>query len=160
MIGRAILRGAVALAAAALLAPAAMAAPPSKEPLPDLNATGQFCKDFQVEIHTTANKEVFHLFTSGVGLITGALKVEVTNLTTDKTLTLNIPGPGKVSADGSTITGGGPWLIFGEAGQLPGPDPGMFFTHGRITLEIGPTGVTSMSVQGTVEDICAALASA
>lgn len=159
MIQRAILCGVVALAAAALLAPSAAADPPTKEPLPDLNATGQFCKDFQVEIRTTANKEVIHLFSSGVGLITGALKVEVTNLTTGKTLALNIPGPGKLSADGGTITGGGPWLLFGEAGQLPGPDPGMLFTHGHITLELGPAGIASITVRGTVEDVCAALAS-
>src|SRR3712207_2718525 len=116
MTQRAILCGVVALAAAALLAPSAAADKPIKEPLPPLEATGQFCPDFQVQIRTTTNKEVMHVFSSGVSLITGALKVEVTNLATGETLALNIPGPGKVSADGTTITGGGPWLIFGEAG--------------------------------------------
>jgi hypothetical protein len=159
VIKRAILCGAVALAAAALLAPGAGADRPIKEPVGDLNATGPFCEGFDVEIVTTANKEVNHIFSSGVSLVTGVLKVEVTNLSTEKTLALNISGPGKLSADGNTLTGGGPWLIFGEAGVLPGGDPGMFFTHGQITLTLSPTQITSMTVRGTVVDICAALAS-
>ena len=160
MIKRAILYGVIALAAAAVLAPGAAADPPISEPVGDLNLTGPFCKGFDVEILTTANKEVNRIFSSGVSLVTGVLKVEVTNLSTGKTLALNISGPGKVSADGSTLTGGGPWLIFGEAGVLPGPDPGMFFTHGHITLTLSPTQITSMVVRGKVVDICAALGSA
>jgi hypothetical protein len=158
VIKRAILSGVVALAAAALLAPGAGADRPGREPVGDLNATGPFCEGFDVAIVTTSNKEVSQLFTSGVNLVTGVLKVEVTNLTTQETIALNISGPGKVSADGNTLTGGGPWLIFGEAGVLPGGDPGMFFTHGHITLTLSPTQITSMTVHGTVMDICAALA--
>jgi hypothetical protein len=149
---RAILCGVVALAAAALLAPSAAAEKPIKEPLPSQNVTAQFCPDFQVEIATTANKEVIHIFSSGV------LKVEVTNVETGKTVALNISGPGKISADGSTISAHGTWLLYGEAGQLPGPDPGMFLVTGHTTLQVSPTGIESMSTRGTVQDVCALLA--
>jgi hypothetical protein len=155
---RAILCGAVALAAAALLAPSAAAEKPIKEPLPSQNITAQFCPDFQVEIATTANKEVIHIFSSGVALITGVLKVEVTNVETGKTVALNISGPGKISADGSTISAHGTWLLYGEAGQLPGPGPGMFLATGHTTLQVSPTGIESMSTRGTVQDVCALLA--
>jgi hypothetical protein len=158
VIKRAILCGVVALAAAATLTAGAVADRPTKTPLPFPDATGQFCEDFQVLVHATSNKEVLHVFSSGVSLITGVLKVELTNLTTGETLAINISGPGKISADGSTITGGGPWLVFGEAGQIPGsPDPGLLFSHGNITISFEGTG--SITVLGTVEDLCAALAS-
>jgi hypothetical protein len=155
---RAILCGVVALAAAALLAPDAAADPPTKEPLPDTDVTGQFCKAFEVEISTTDNKEVIHVFSSGVGLITGVFKVELTNVATQETLALNISGPGKFSADGSTLNTYGTWLLFGEAGQLPGPDPGMLLVSGHSTLQLGATGITSISTRGTVTDVCALLA--
>lgn len=159
MFRRAILCGALALVAAVLLAPSAAADQPLKEPLPNLDASGQFCKDFRVHIETTANKEYIHIFSSGVGIITGVLKVEVTNLATGKTLALNISGPGKISPDGSTLVGGGPWLLFGEEGQLgPNSDAGMMLIHGRTTLTLGPGGIETIEVQGTTEDICAALA--
>jgi hypothetical protein len=146
------------LAAAALLVPTASADQPIKEPLPFSDLTGQFCEDFQVLVHATDNKEVIHIFSSGVALITGVLKVEVTNLETGKTLALNISGPGKISADGSTISGSGRWLLFGEAGQLPGPDPGMMLLSGRIVLTLGPAGIAGIESVGQSEDVCAALA--
>ena len=148
------------LAAAALLVPTASADQPIKEPLPFSDLTGQFCEDFQVLVHATDNKEVIHIFSSGVALITGVLKVEVTNLETGKTLALNISGPGKISADGSTISGSGRWLLFGEAGQLPGSGPGMMLVVGHLTLALGPAGIESIAVKGTTEDVCAALAAA
>jgi hypothetical protein len=149
------------LAAAALLVPTAAADQPIKEPLPFSDLTGQFCEDFQVLVHATDNKEVIHIFSSGVALITGVLKVEVTNLTTGETLALNISGPGKISPDGSTISGSGRWLLFGEAGQLgPGSGPGMILVAGRLTLALGPAGIESMVLQGHIEDVCAALAAA
>jgi hypothetical protein len=160
VIKRAILYSVIALAAAAVLAPGAAADPPIMEPVGDLNVTGPFCEGFDVEILTVANKEVSRTFSSGVTLVTGVLKVEVTNLSTGKTLALNISGPGKFSADGSTISARGTWLLFGEAGQLPGPDPGMFLVSGHTTLTLGPAGITSMTTRGQVQDICAALASA
>jgi hypothetical protein len=158
MVQRAILFAALASAAAVLLVPAAAADPPVKVPLPFPPTSGPFCEDFDVLIEATDNKEVLHVFSSGVGLITGVLKVEVTNLSTQKTLALNISGPGKFSADGSTLTGSGRWLLFGEAGQLPGAEPGMNLITGHMLFELGPTGITSADIRGQVVDVCEALA--
>ena len=157
---RAIMCGVLALAAA-MFVPTAAAEKPIKEPLPAQDVSGQFCPEFEVSINFTDNKEVIHIFSSGVAMVTGVLKVEVTNLDTDtpKTIRLNISGPGKFSADGSTVTGSGRWLLFGEAGQLgPGAPPGMLLVAGHSTLQIGPSGILSMDLVGHVEDICAALA--
>ena len=159
MFRRAILFGALGLVAAALLAPGAAADKPVREFLPLADATGQFCEDFQVRVHATDNKEYITVFSSGAMLITGVLKVEVTNLETGKTIALNISGPGKFSADGSTLTGGGPWLLFGEAGELgPGSDAGVTYIAGRTTLTFGPAGIETIETLGHTEDICAALA--
>jgi hypothetical protein len=148
------------LVAAGLVVPTAAADKPSKEPFPSSDVTGRFCEDFDVLLHVTDDKGTLHVFSSGVALVTGTLKIEVTNLASGKTLALNISGPGKFSADGTTLTGSGRWLLFGEAGELPDPGPGMLLTTGQITLGLGPTGITSIETHGTVQDICAALAAA
>jgi hypothetical protein len=158
VINRMLLRTLLAALGAVLLVPAAAADPPSREPVPSGDFTAQFCKDFQVLVHTTQNKEILKTFSSGVGLITGVLKVEVTNVETGTTLALNISGPGKFSADGSTADARGTWLLFGEAGQLPGPDPGMILVTGHTTLTFGPNGIVDIATRGTTQDICAALA--
>jgi hypothetical protein len=161
MIHRTILFVVLGLSAAALIVPTAAADQPIKEPVPFVDLTGQFCEDFQVKVQATDNKEVIHIFSSGVALVTGVLKVEVTNLTTGKTLALNISGPGKFSPDGTVLRGTGRWLLFGEAGELgPGSGPGMMLISGQVTLSLGPAGITSISTQGNVEDVCAALAAA
>ena len=143
---------------AGLAVPTAAADKPVKEPLPASDLTGQFCEDFQVHVRVTMNKEVIHVFSDGVSMITGAFKVEATNISSGKTLALNISGPGKISPDGSTLSAHGRWLLFGEAGQLPGADPGMLLVSGRTQLTVGPSGIVAMSTTGHVEDVCAALA--
>jgi hypothetical protein len=147
----------LAACAAMALVPTAAADPPTREPLPFLEATGQFCTDFQVHIAATQNKEALTIFSSGAALVTGVLKVEVTNLSTGTSLVLNISGPGRFNVDGS-ISGAGTWLLFGEAGQLPGPDPGLLLITGRISVTTGPAGITSFTVTGTQQDVCDALA--
>ena len=158
MIKRMVLRTLLAALTAVLLVPTAAAEPPSREPAPFPGFTGQFCTDFQVRIEATQNREVATVFSSGAVLVTGVLKVEVTNLSTGKTLALNISGPGTFNADGVTAFGRGTWLLFGEAGQLPGPDPGMLLATGAISLVSGPAGLTSVTVKGTVQDVCGMLA--
>ncbi|HET7856095.1 MAG TPA: hypothetical protein VFL41_06520 [Gaiellaceae bacterium] len=163
MNGKGVLLVMVAVLGAALaLAPLASADRPIRIVLDDPpDATGQFCEDFEVRVHTTRNNEVLTIFTSGAALVTGALRVEVTNVETDETIGLNIPGPGRFSADGSTLLGTGPWLVFGAEGDL-GEDspPQMNFVTGRLVLTFDETGsVSSFSVlSGRVVDICAALA--
>ena len=128
---------AVTLALAVLLVPVAAADKPGMEPVPFPDATGQFCADFPVLVHATTNREVAHVFSSGAVMLTGSLKVEVTNLQTAKTIALNIPGPGTFTADGSVLVGGGPWLFFGEAGFFgPGSPPELSTNSGRVAISL------------------------
>jgi hypothetical protein len=85
-------------------------------------------------------------------LTTGALKVQVTNLDTGKSLVLNISGPGVALPDGTLVTEGS-WLFFFPAGNPQGQEPGLIAIHGRT--ESNSTSFTVLS--GHVEDICAAL---
>jgi hypothetical protein len=153
VINRMVLRVLLAACAAAALVPTAAAEPPTREPVPSPEATGQFCEGFEVRVAATQNKEFATVFSNGSALVTGVLKVEVTNLATGTSLELNISGPGRFNADG-TIDGAGTWLLFGEAGQLPGPDPGLLLITGRNSITPGPNGVTAFSVTGTMVDVC------
>jgi hypothetical protein len=146
-----------ALAAAALLVPIAAADKPLKEPSPFPDATGQYCEDFPVLVHATTNNGSTHVFSSGAVLFTGSLKVEVTNLDTDKTIALNISGPGKISADGATLTGSGPWLFFGEAGFFgPGSPPELSTNSGRFAISLADGSFISRV--GRTVDLCPLLA--
>ena len=152
---------ATALVGVALAAsPLASADRPIRVQVPATDATGQYCEDFPVLIHPTRNNEFATIFSSGAVLVTGALRVEVTNLDTGETIELNIPGPGFFSPDGSTVIGTGPWLLFGEAGFLgPGSPAGVVFVSGRFVLTFDDQGtVTGFTMQGQIQDICAALA--
>ena len=149
------------LGAALALAPLASADRPIRIELDDPpNATGQFCEDFEVLVHTTRNNEVLTIFTSGAALITGSLRQEVTNVETGETIEYNIPGPGRFSADGSTLIGTGPWLILGEEGDLgEGSPPQVNYITGRFIITFDESGaVTGLKVlSGRVVDVCAAL---
>lgn len=149
---------AFALAVAAVfLAPVAAADKPLKEPLPFPDATGQFCEDFPVLVHATENRGTAHVFSTGAVAFTGTLKVEVTNLDTGKTIALNISGPGKISADGTTLTGSGPWLFFGEAGFFgPGSPPELSTNSGRIAISL--IDGSFISRIGHSVDLCPVLA--
>ena len=153
MIYRMVVRALLAACAAAALVPTAAAEPPTRSFLPFVDVTGQFCEGFQVHIAATQNNEFGTFFADGSALVTGVLKVEVTNLSTGRSLVLNISGPARFNADG-TVRGAGTWLLFGEAGQLPGPDPGLILITGGNSVTIGPTGVTAFSVRGTTVDVC------
>lgn len=155
-----ILLAAAVLGVALAIAPLASADRPIRVQLPAADATGQFCEDFPVLVHPTRNNEYATIFSSGAVLVTGALRVEVTNLDSGETVELNIPGPGFFSPDGSRLTGTGPWLLFGEAGFLgPGSPAGVLFVSARFVLTFDSQGnVTSFTSNGHSEDICAALA--
>ena len=156
MLGKAFVAFA-ALAVAALLVPIAAADKPLKIPSEFPDATGQFCEDFPVLVHATTNKGFTHVFSSGAVLFTGSLKVEVTNLDTDETIALNISGPGKISSDGTTLTGTGPWLFFGEAGFFgPGSPPELSTNSGRFAINLADGSFISRV--GHSVDLCALLA--
>lgn len=120
----------------ALTAPAA-AEKPVIEPAPFGEFTGQYCDDFAVRVRETTNRGKAIIFSSGAAVLTGTLKVEVTNLETGKTIALNISGPGKFTSDGTTLIGPGPWLLFGEPGFFgPGSPATLETNHGRLVIDL------------------------
>jgi len=132
----------------------ALASPPTKTPAPSpefFTVTGSCA--FDVLVHTTAQNESQITFSDGTFLVTGKLKADLTNAVTGKTISLNIPGPGRYvpAADGTlTLTVDGPWFLF-----FPGQ---ALFVRGQGTLLVGPDGPLSFSQRGgTTQDLCAAL---
>jgi hypothetical protein len=96
-----------------------------------------------------------------VQLSTGHLVFRFTNLTTGKSLDLNISGPGKATfhADGSmTQDATGVWYwLFPRGTNLPGSLT-LFLSRGRLVVETSPTGQRSILSQvGQLEDLCGML---
>jgi hypothetical protein len=93
-------------------------------------------------------------------LTTGTLVQRLTNVSTGKSIIVNISGPGRLTlhADGSaTLVAVGTWLI-ADVVPVSGP-PTLFTNSGRTVLEIpagGGPGVVTSRV-GNRQDICAAL---
>jgi hypothetical protein len=117
-----------------------------------------------VEYHVLANKEFATTFNDGRQLITGTLKVRLTNLDDpSKSLTVNISGPRvvRVTEQGVfTLKATGRWLFFFFPGDFGPGEPGlMVITTGRAILRIDAEGDFSFShPRGTTADVCAALA--
>jgi hypothetical protein len=144
--------GVIALLAA--VAPSAGAAKPVREfvPASDFTITGS-CP-FDVGVHILANNEHALTFQEGATLVTGTLKVRLTNLSNPQnSIDLNIPGPGlsSVSDNGTfTLDARGPWLFF-----YPGV---LRYTTGHVIFTVSPAGVISLTqLGGTRTDLCAAL---
>jgi hypothetical protein len=143
----------------AMIATPATAEPPFQvritDPMTVLLPGEDFCGfDVQAEVE---QKFKFIAFSGNRGTLwtaitVGKIKVVLTNLETGETLPVNIPGPGFIDADGNTIVGTGPWLVF-----VPGQ---LLFLVGHITFEPGPFGVQPTVVRGRSLDLCAALAPA
>jgi hypothetical protein len=138
------------------LAPSAAADKPIIEPAPFGEFTGQYCEDFLVRVRETTNRGTAKIFSDGSVIITGTLNVDVTNLETGKTISLNISGPAMFSSDGTTLVGVGKWLFFGEAGFLGRPGPTLEIFNGRFTLDLADG--TFVRRTGTVRELCAELA--
>jgi hypothetical protein len=150
---------ALACTAALLLiaAPSASADPPFQvrisEPLSILLPGSDFCGfDVQAEVE---QKFKFIAFSGNRGtlwtaLTVGKLKAVLTNVETQESIAVTIPGPGFLDADGNTITGTGPWVVF-----VPGQ---LLYLVGHITFEPGPFGVQPAEVRGRSFDLCEALA--
>jgi hypothetical protein len=147
----------LALAAALCVVPLAQADPPTREPLPAADATGRFCTGFDVRIHIVENREIFTAFADGRGLITGALKNEVTNLSTMKTVAVNASGPVSISDEGAHLVFRGRTLLFGEAGFFgAGAPPTLKLVSGVVEFMLPDLEIRS--VEGSVTDLCAVLA--
>jgi hypothetical protein len=142
----------------------ASAVKPEREDLPfDEPLTLPGVCPFDVEVAPLSVGQTITTFFD-MQLITGRLKVRVTNLDTDESLDLNISGPGRIliNEDRGTFIQQGPWLTLVEPGAF-GDDldfAGLFLTKGKVVSEFDPgTGefLWYISFQGTMEDLCAAL---
>ncbi len=93
-------------------------------------------------------------------LVTGALQVVLTNVSTGKSVDLNISGPTQVSPlpDGSLkVVNLGPTLFLFQPGVAPSL-PLLALIQGRTESMFDALGNYSLlSVQGTVADVCALL---
>ena len=161
---------AIAVALGALLTPTpALADAPIIEPVPAEDfviAEGEMC-EFAVSVEILVNREKSITFLDDEGnfdhqLVTGALRYELTNLSTGGAIVFNIPGPGRFSPnpDGTiTLVATGPWVLFDPFGTH-------VFNAGRAVVigTVDPTtGILQLEIQSIVGhsyDICEALAAA
>ena len=140
---------------ALVLVPLAGAGKPTREFIPASDFTISGSCAFDVGVHVVGNKEYGITFSDGATLVTGALKVQLTNLADQsKSIGLNIPGPGLFTATaggGLRIDARGPWLVFA---------PGMLlYVTGHTTLGTSPTGEFSVEQRGgTSTNLCSVLA--
>jgi hypothetical protein len=142
------------------------ASKPDREPLEKSTFLITDSCDFDVLYDETTNREVFTTFFDKEGnptkmLITGSLKARLTNMSNDKSLDVNISGPGKITLneDGTeTWYSGGTWLIFLSPVDVPDFQPRLFLSSGRMVIEDTEGVITSLTVVGgRITDLCAAL---
>jgi hypothetical protein len=123
------------------------------DPLSILLPGSDFCGfDVQAEVEQKFKLITFsgRRGTAWTAMTVGKLKAVLTNVETQDSITLNIPGPGFIDANGNTIVGTGPWLVF-----VPGQ---LLYLVGHITFKPGPFGVQPDVVRGRSLDICDVLA--
>jgi hypothetical protein len=141
---------------AAITVPLAVASGPVIEPLPaeDFTIPADIC-GFEVAVNILTNKAKAIMFGDGRTMITGALKVRLTNLDDPtKSIVLNIPGPGKFDESGLTATG--PWLFFFLPDELGEGSPAILaYTTGQVRID--DAGFHQLG--GTRTDLCPLLAS-
>lgn len=141
--------------------------PPVREPVPltPFTLTG-YCA-FDVLLEPLTNKEKITTFSDQGGnvrfsIITGGLKVRVTNTVTRKSVDLNVSGPTQTipQPDGSQlIITQGPTLFPFSPGVAPDL-PRLALIYGRSVSEFDANfNFSLLSVKGHVEDVCDALAS-
>jgi hypothetical protein len=141
----------------ALVPSPAAADPPFQERISDpvslVLPGSDFCGfDVQAEVE---QKFKFIAFSGNRGTLwtamtVGKIQVVLTNVETEESIALSIPGPGFIDADGNTIVGTGPWVVF-----VPGQ---LLYLVGHITFEPGPFGVQPALVRGRSIDLCEVLA--
>jgi hypothetical protein len=139
---------------------AAAADKPTRTPLPASDVTLSGICSFDVAVHFLVNKEHAITFSDGSTIIQGALKVRLTNLSNQKSINLNAPGPFKIASDG-TFKATGPFIFFWPPGaQGPGTPGALLYTTGRATGQLEPGGGFPVSFThdtGTTTDLCAVL---
>ena len=155
----------VSFVAAGILAPVAVADPPEHIPVPGSEPfVIEGTCDFPVLLEEVANRTKLTIFSDGREVVTGQLKVRLTNLDDpSSSLVLNISGPGITTPrddGGFRLRATGAWLWFFAPGDLGDGSPGMMFTtHGQARL-VG-TGAGELSFEllaGTQREVCPRLA--
>jgi hypothetical protein len=147
-------------------APANALMPERFQPGPNPDFTVEGVCDFPVLLHDVVNKIVVTDFFDQDGNLTreqgnGLLIEEVSRLDAQgnpvETITRNISGPGveRFDESGSTLTGTGPWLLFGFPGEFAGfPDGFIWFTTGQFVLRFEGTSEITMVKEPMHEDVC------
>jgi hypothetical protein len=147
-----------------LLPGVAAADQPTRQALPQADVTIKGSCSFDVALHIVRNDEFITTFGDGRQLITGSLVVSLTNVDTDKTITVNISGPVFVipHEDGSlSQTLRGQSLIPVPAGALGPGSPGVLdLTSGPVVIENAANGsiVSSTKTSAATVDLCPVLA--
>jgi hypothetical protein len=156
----------VALIGAGSSAPVSAASPPTITKFPsgtfDLGNINELLPadacafPVDVVVHVLGGARAIMFNGQGVafaGLATGAIKIDVTNLDTGETVTVNISGPARINGDGLPVVGSGPWAIY-----EPAAEGGIRFLHGLIKFVPVSYGVHAVPIAGTEEDLCDRLA--
>jgi len=123
---------------------------------------------FVIHVEFPVNNEYSITFTDADGnptrvIVTGALVTTLTNTENDRSVTLNISGPGTTTFgdDGSTVLhASGNWAFFFFPGQLGTGSPGsLILNRGRMQILTAANGFdqTILSQSGTQTDVCALL---
>jgi hypothetical protein len=123
------------------------------DPLSVLLPGSDFCGfDVQAEVEQKFKLITFsgRRGTAWTAMTVGKIKAVLTNVETQDSITVNIPGPGFIDANGNTIVGTGPWLVF-----VPGQ---LLYLVGHITFKPGPFGVQPDVVRGRSINVCDVLA--
>jgi hypothetical protein len=126
---------------------------------------GQVCR-FELAAAPVANKETITTYPAGANgdvrqIITGTLKLQLTNVDTGKSIVVNVSGPGTVvlHPDGSASEDlRGPALVFFFPTATPA-GPATYLFNGNTTLSFDPAGNLTLvsTTDNSPLDICAAL---
>jgi hypothetical protein len=147
-------------------APIASATSPNKVPTPNPDFTATGACAFPVAFHALVNKEYQTVTTmpdgSVVTKVNGSLVGTFTNTLNGHSVTLNIGGPGTITAfpDGSftfEFEGNSSFFYFSQSQTAFGL-PGLQYTQGLLQNHFDNAGnLTSYSHSGAATDECAAL---
>ena len=99
------------------------------------------------------------IFANGSSVSTGAVFETVTNLASNKSINLNISGPGQFSVSDNTFTIFGPAFLEGFQDLAPADLPSVAFVKGQTVLQFDNTGhVISVTHTGaSPQDVCQSL---
>jgi hypothetical protein len=116
-------------------------------------ATGPVCAfPVDVVVHALGGGHEILFNGQGVGfagMSFGAFRLDITNLDTGKTVSVNSSGPGWITADEVPTLGRGPWVIF-----EPIAEGGLRFFHGVTRFVPTSYGVHAIPISGTEQNLC------